>query len=89
MEFVDVEGKRESERLAKERGPFPEWARSIWGPDETVRARREGKRIRPMQLLRNCNVTTVAPTGTISIIAGCPRASSRCSPSRSCATRPA
>src|SRR5215218_143255 len=71
MEFVDVEGKKESERLAKERGPFPEWARSIWGPDETCARDAEGKRIRPMQLLRNCNVTTVAPTGTISIIAGC------------------
>src|SRR5438270_964136 len=71
MEFVDVEAKKESNRLANERGPFPEWARSIWGPDETCARDAEGKRIRPMQLLRNCNVTTVAPTGTISIIAGC------------------
>src|SRR5690348_16727909 len=71
MEFVDVEAKRESNRLANERGPFPEWAKSIWGPDESCARDAEGKRIRPMQLLRNCNVTTVAPTGTISIIAGC------------------
>jgi ribonucleoside-diphosphate reductase alpha chain len=71
MEFLDVEAKKESERLAKERGPFAEWARSIWGPDETCARDAEGKRIRPMQMLRNCNVTTVAPTGTISIIAGC------------------
>src|SRR5690348_2770562 len=71
MEFVDVEGKRESNRLANERGPFPEWAKSIWGPDDTCARDEDGKRVRPMQLLRNCNVTTVAPTGTISIIAGC------------------
>ena len=71
QEFVDVESKRESERLANERGPFPEWARSIWGPDETCARDAEGKRIRPMQMLRNCNVNTIAPTGTISIIAGC------------------
>ena len=71
MEFVDVESKRESQRLAAERGPFPEWARSIWGPDETCARDEDGNRVRPMQLLRNCNVTTVAPTGTISIIAGC------------------
>jgi ribonucleoside-diphosphate reductase alpha chain len=71
MEFIDTEGKKESERLAKERGPFPEWARSIWGPDETAARDENGQRIRPMQMLRNCNVTTVAPTGTISIIAGC------------------
>ena len=71
MEFLDVESKRESERLANDRGPFPEWARSIWGPDETCARDAEGERVRPMQMLRNCNVTTVAPTGTISIIAGC------------------
>jgi len=71
MEFVDVEGKKESERLAGDRGPFAEWAKSIWGPDETCARDESGNRIRPMQLLRNCNVTTVAPTGTISIIAGC------------------
>ena len=71
MEFLDVEGKKESEQLANIRGPFPEWARSIWGPDETCARDADGQRIRAMQLLRNCNVTTVAPTGTISIIAGC------------------
>jgi len=71
MEFLDVESKKESERLANERGPFPEWARSIWGPDETCARDANGQRVRPMQMLRNCNVTTVAPTGTISIIAGC------------------
>jgi ribonucleoside-diphosphate reductase alpha chain len=71
MEFVDVEAKKESQRLAEERGSFPEWARSIWGPDKTASKDAGGKRIRPQQLLRNCNVTTVAPTGTISIISGC------------------
>jgi ribonucleoside-diphosphate reductase alpha chain len=67
---VDEESKVESERLAEERGVFPEWEESIWGPDETCARNAEGKRIRPMRRLRNCNLTTVAPTGTISIIAG-------------------
>jgi ribonucleoside-diphosphate reductase alpha chain len=71
MEHLDVESKKESARLAEQRGPFPEWARSIWGPDQTCARDADGNRLRPMQLLRNCNVTTVAPTGTISIIAGC------------------
>ena len=71
MAFLDIESKRESERLAKARGAFPEWARSIWGPDDTCARDEAGQRIRPMQMLRNCNVTTIAPTGTISIIAGC------------------
>jgi ribonucleoside-diphosphate reductase alpha chain len=71
QQFVDEEAKVESERLANERGVFPEWAQSIWGPDETAARNAAGERIRPMRRLRNCNVTTVAPTGTISIIAGC------------------
>jgi ribonucleoside-diphosphate reductase alpha chain len=69
--FVDEESKVESERLAGLRGPFPEWEPSIWGPDATCARDAGGKRIRPMRRLRNCNVTTVAPTGTISIISGC------------------
>jgi len=70
MAFVDEEARVESERLAGQRGTFPEWERSIWGPDATA-ARVGGERVRPMQRLRNCNITTVAPTGTISIISGC------------------
>jgi ribonucleoside-diphosphate reductase alpha chain len=71
QQFVDEEAKVESERLARERGVFAEWERSIWGPDKTAARGPKGERVRPMRRLRNCNVTTVAPTGTISIIAGC------------------
>jgi len=56
MAFVKEKGHDQSARLAEERGPFPNWSRSIY---------RHG---RP---LRNCTVTTIAPTGTISMIAGC------------------
>jgi ribonucleoside-diphosphate reductase alpha chain len=56
MEFITKIGRDESARLAAERGPFPNWSQSIY---------RNG---RP---LRNSTVTTIAPTGTISIIAGC------------------
>src|SRR5438046_1706895 len=71
MEFVDEESKKASEKLAEQRGVFAEWERSIWGPDATCARDAAGQRIRPMRRLRNCNLTTVAPTGTISIIAGC------------------
>jgi ribonucleoside-diphosphate reductase alpha chain len=71
MRFVDEESKRASERLAETRGVFPEWEKSIWGPEETAARAANGERVRPMRRLRNCNVNTVAPTGTISIFADC------------------
>ena len=57
MKFLDQEAHNYSERLANERGCFPSWEGSIY----------DTKHHRPM---RNATCTTVAPTGTISIIAG-------------------
>ena len=48
-----------SGRLAEQRGAFPAWKGSVW------EIQHDGR------LMRNAQVTTIAPTGTISIIAGC------------------
>jgi len=45
----------ESHRLAEEKGTFPAWQGSIWKDFK----------------VRNAAMTTVAPTGTISLLAGC------------------
>ena len=71
MGFLNEEARNASERLAESRGEFPAWEESIWGPDDTCARESEGRRIRPERRLRNCNLTTVAPTGTISIFAAC------------------
>src|SRR3989442_13473718 len=54
MQFVDEEAKLASEKLAEQRRVFPEWERSIWGPDATCARGPTGERIRPMRRLRNC-----------------------------------
>ena len=71
MAFIEEESRVASERLAETRGVFPAWEDSIWGPDKTCARDAAGNRVRAHRRLRNCNLTTVAPTGTISIIAGC------------------
>ncbi len=55
MKFIRDKGMDESQKLAEERGPYPAWEGSLhW---------KQGVRI------RNSYVTTVAPTGTLSMIA--------------------
>ena len=71
MGFIEEETRIASERLAELRGVFPAWEESIWGPDRSCARDADGERVRPERRMRNCNLTTVAPTGTISIIAGC------------------
>lgn len=57
MKFIQTKGHDASVELGEERGSFPNYKGSIF--------EKTGK---PM---RNSTVTTIAPTGTISIIAGC------------------
>ncbi|MEM4264844.1 MAG: vitamin B12-dependent ribonucleotide reductase [Thermoplasmata archaeon] len=57
MKFIHTTARNASQKLAEERGNFPNFHRSIL------------KKRYPM--MRNATVTTIAPTGTISIIAGC------------------
>lgn len=55
--FIEAEALNSSSELAKTRGSFPNFKLSNWAS-------------RGFKELRNATVTTVAPTGTISIIAG-------------------
>ncbi len=57
MEFISSEAHDASAKLARERGDFPNFKRS--------------KLSKKYKKFRNVAVTTVAPTGTISILAGC------------------
>ena len=56
--FIQDKAHHASQKLAQQRGSFPNWHGSIWDTDHHT----------PM---RNAACTTIAPTGSISIIAKC------------------
>jgi ribonucleoside-diphosphate reductase alpha chain len=57
MSFISKEALKRSEELALERGVFPNFEGSIW-------------KERGYKALRNATLTSIAPTGSLSIIAG-------------------
>ena len=57
MAFIENEARNHSSELAKSRGKFPNWEGSVYRQDNIA--------------MRNAALTTIAPTGSISIIAGC------------------
>lgn len=57
MAFIQNEARNHSSELAKSRGKFPNWEGSVYRQDNVA--------------MRNATLTTIAPTGSISIIAGC------------------
>ncbi len=58
MKFINEEGHKASRALAEKRGAFPNFKGSVYDQ-------------RGEPPIRNATVTTIAPTGSISIIAGC------------------
>jgi len=58
MGFIHDESKLASKELAEERGAFPAYAESVFAE------KKQGP-------YRNATTTTIAPTGTLSILAGC------------------
>jgi ribonucleoside-diphosphate reductase alpha chain len=58
MKFLNDEARKTSNELALKRGSFSNFERSLWAKDKKT-----------SKGTRNATVTTIAPTGTISIIA--------------------
>ena len=58
MRFINKKAREASSELANLRGPFPNWNNSTWRTEKNRK-------------VRNASITSIAPTGTISIIADC------------------
>jgi ribonucleoside-diphosphate reductase alpha chain len=71
MSFISREALSASVELARKRGPFPRWFQeSLYRDSRDQQAGSLRSQVRSQER-RNATVTTVAPTGTISLIANC------------------
>ncbi len=76
MEFIAYESKLASVELARERGPFPNFSKSVYADGKSPSFSQETldweglRKMVEKHGIRNATTTTIAPTGTISIIAG-------------------
>ncbi|MBN1331955.1 adenosylcobalamin-dependent ribonucleoside-diphosphate reductase [Candidatus Dojkabacteria bacterium] len=59
MKFIQQKAHEASEELGEEKGNFPEFENSIWAQNPKIK------------FMRNTRTTTIAPTGSVSIIANC------------------
>lgn len=74
MEFIDYHAKLKSSELAEEKGSFPNFEGSIYSTGNWHREKKyldweSLKKIIAAKGIRNATVTTIAPTGTLSMIA--------------------
>lgn len=58
MKFINDEARTASEKIGRDRGSFTNFKGSLWDKQK-------------IKAMRNATCTTIAPTGSISIIAGC------------------
>ncbi|MCL5784185.1 MAG: adenosylcobalamin-dependent ribonucleoside-diphosphate reductase, partial [Patescibacteria group bacterium] len=73
MKFINEEGHKTSEELAEDHGAFPNWVNSIYADKDAsaFRNRPASYAYAGGRQIRNSTITTIAPTGTISIIGDC------------------
>jgi ribonucleoside-diphosphate reductase alpha chain len=70
MKFVQEQSWIASEELAKEKSPFPRWNKSWFAKGFDPVTHRYDHKKKPRKF-RNVAITTIAPTGTISMAADC------------------
>ena len=71
MGMIQAAAREESSIMANERGNFPAWEVSVFGPNPDFNKRAHAGGVGMEVPMRNATVTCIAPTGSLSMIADC------------------